>query len=1287
MAKIGANHGQSMSGWAEPGFLRLLFLFLRNYVNGGVESAVLGEKFVMFTPQKKAWSGWSLTPHKNAGGSLTNPRNGGGADGSAAKGKAVAFLEGPPPPVGLLSENGRKTLDDGVAASGGDTDDWRRFREAGLLDVASLERKDKEALMAKASKLENELFEYQYNMGLLLIEKKEWTSKYEELRQALAEAHESLKREQASHLMSISEVEKREENLRKALGVEKQCVADLEKALRDMRAEYAEIKFTSDSKLSEANSLVANIEEKSLEVEAKLHAADAKLAEASRKSSEMERKLQELEARESVLRRERLSLNAEREAHEAAFSKQREDLREWERKLQEGEGRLCEGRRILNQREERANEINRASKKKQEEVEEAEKKIEIANLALQKKEEDINVRIKNLAVKEEATDALKRNLEVKERELLALEEKLNARERMEIQKLTEEHNAILDLKKQEFELELVEKRKLLDEDLKNKVVEVEGREVELSHKEEKIGKREQQLEKKLEKNREKEKDLELKLKALKEKEKSFKAEQKGLEMEKKQMLADIENLQTLKTSLEKLKAEVEEQQQNLQEEREKLELTEVEREEHFRLQSELKQEIEKARLQKELLIKEVDDLKQERETFEREWEILDEKRADVTKGLKEVTEEKDKFEQLKHIEEEWLNNEKVALQDFIQREKEALALERESFEASKKHEESQISERARIEHDQLLRDYELRKRELEAGLQSRQEEVEKDLMEREKEFEEKREKELSNINFLREVAQREMEDMKLERERVESEKQEIAASKKHLEGHQVEIGKDIDALVLLSGKLKEQREQLAKERDHFLAFVEKQKSCMNCKDVTTEYVLSDLQSLPDVENVEALPLPRLAEDYLKESLRGSLAASDRNVESTPGATGSGSGSPASGGRISWLRQCTSRIFKLSPVKKTEQGAALTPAEKSPLSAVEVVTEGTTKRLVGVEDEPEPSSALPSERIQSEYSIREEETGPCLSFDNPSYMDSEAKEIPEDSQHSELQYFRHKAGRRRRAGVRRTRSVKAVVEDAKVILGENSKEDTNEQHNGNAIDSSFINDEIHGDSGPADKEASSIGRKRNHARASRTTMSEQDAEDSEVRSDGVTAGRGRKRRQTVVQDVQPPVEKRYNLRRSKRGAAAVQALPAPTKKQQAATGDGKLTGEASDPEAAIATAEGVAGENGKDAESEQVVAVKSVVEVFEFSSDRIVRLETEEENDDNHGEAKFDENVELSEEVNGTPEGTGKYAEEDGYGSEAGVEDEYGGEDGEDDEESLQPGEVSIGKKLWHFFTT
>ncbi|KAI3763908.1 hypothetical protein L2E82_13906 [Cichorium intybus] len=697
----------------------------------------------MFTTQQRATrSPLSITPRTGRQNIGNTPIH------VSGKGKAVAFMDDPtppPPPLGLLNENGAS-----AAAEVTDLDDWRAFKEAGLLDEASMERKDREALVEKTARLEKELFDYQYNMGLLLIENKELASNAEELREALAEIQEVVKREEAAHLMDVSEVERRADNLKKALDLEKLCRADLEKALREIVEENEQIKLKSQTNLADANTLVAGIGDKSREVEEKMYEADAKLAEANRKSLELDRKLQELETHESLLQSERQSFIAGRESWEATFAKQKEDIREWEKKLQEGEERLCEGRRSINMREEKVNEMERSLKQKEKKLEEMNSKIESSILESKKKEDDVNKRLVDLVAKEEKAESMKKNLEIKEKELLDLTEKLTAKERVEIQKLLDAHKKTLDSKKREFDLEMEEKRKSLEEDMRKKVEDLEKKEDEINHKVEKLKKQEQAHEKKLERFNEKEKDL-------------------------------------------------------------------------------------------------------------------------------ETNEQKENWEKIRKSEEENLEKEKIVTKDYVEKELEALKVERETFADKMKHEESLLVEKAENEHRQFVHDFEKRKRDLEVDLQNKRTELEKKLKEKEKEFDEEREKELSNISYLKEIARKEMEELKSERNRIDKEKKEIASNNKKLEENQLEMRNDIDALDVLSKKINTQREEFINERNRFHSFVEKLKNCESCGDVIRSYEFSDLQ-IPEGRNV------------ISDKSKGNI--------------------------VSWLKKGAT-VFKLSPHQKTE----------------------------------------------------------------------------------------------------------------------------------------------------------------------------------------------------------------------------------------------------------------------------------------------------------------------------------------------------------------------------------
>ncbi|KVH97456.1 hypothetical protein Ccrd_000387, partial [Cynara cardunculus var. scolymus] len=1145
----------------------------------------------------------------------------------SGKGKAVAFIDGPspppPPPLGLLNENRASAV-----VESGDLDDWRRFKEAGLLDEATMERKDREALVEKTARLEKELFDYQYNMGLLLIENKELTANNEELREALAEIQEVVKREEAAHLMAVSEVERRADNLKKALDFEKRCRADLEKALHECDEENKQIKLRSQTNLADANTLVAGIADKSREVEEKMHEADARLAEVNRKSLELDRRVQELETRESVFRIERQSFIAGREAWEDTSSKHKEDLQEWERKLQEGEQRLCEGRRIINAREEKVNGIERSLKEKEKELEGVHNKIELSILASKKTEDDAKRRLLSLIVKEEQAESIRKNLEIKEKELLDLTEKLTAKER------------------RDFDLEMEEKRKSIEDDMRSKVEAIEQKEAEINHKEEKVKKQEQALEKKSERLNEKERELDMMLRELREKEKSNKAETKKMEMDKKQVLADKESLEILKVHTEKVRDEITQKEVQIREEIEKLRITEDERTAFARLQLELKEELEKCRHQKELIMKEVDDLRKDRMKFEGEWEALDEKRSAITKELREFGEQKEALEKLRQSEEEKLEMEKLATKDYIRRELEAVKLERETFAATMKHEQSLLTERAENEHRQLLHDFEQRKRDLEVDLQNRRMEMEKNMQEREKAFEEEREKELTNISYLKEVVRKDMEEVKSERRRIDGEKKEIAENNQRLEENQLEMHKDIDELGVLSKKIKDQREEFINERNRFLAFVERLKNCGDCGEITRSYQLSDLQL---VEIGDDSPLPKTRYDISGRS-EGILAAS--NEATAP----NNLRSPSNGGLVSWLKKSVT-VFKLSPHRTTEHEND--EILEQPLPAEVIVDREVEHSSMpadtggGDRDQQEPLgigydsryAELPTHDVKREVDHRLP-----LASDDQSYRVSQTPEAPEASQQSEMRSGRSKPVRKPKVGAGKNRTVRAVAEEVSFEVN-TSKE---------------VNEDSPRTSSYAGKRGGPTARKRSHAQTSLVIGSEMDAADSEVQSESVTTGGRRKRRQTVAPAAQTPGERRYNLRRHKTGDVAPQPQASgDNRKKKGVSATSSKNEVTQKRETASALGTEVASEDGSTAMVHVTTSKRVDTEILDTA------FKTPGDIVGSSGAVKFVENTEIIEEVNVTHEGSNLDESQNLYNNEDDGQDDDDDDDDDDNDGSDQ----------------
>ena len=67
----------------------------------------------------------------------------------------MAYVDGPPPPNSPALEHVGKGL--GLGFEDASNENWTRSKEAGLLDASIMEKKDRQALLEKISRLEGEV--------------------------------------------------------------------------------------------------------------------------------------------------------------------------------------------------------------------------------------------------------------------------------------------------------------------------------------------------------------------------------------------------------------------------------------------------------------------------------------------------------------------------------------------------------------------------------------------------------------------------------------------------------------------------------------------------------------------------------------------------------------------------------------------------------------------------------------------------------------------------------------------------------------------------------------------------------------------------------------------------------------------------------------------------------------------------------------------------------------------------------------------------------------------------
>ncbi|XP_010941961.1 nuclear matrix constituent protein 1b isoform X1 [Elaeis guineensis] len=795
----------------------------------------------------------------------------------------------------------------------GDEAIWRRLREAGF-DEESVKRRDKAALIAYISKLEAEIYDYQHHMGLLILERKEWTSKYEQVKTSAESAEVVYKREKAAQLSALAEARQREESLKKALGIEKECVANIEKALHDMRAESAETKLAYENKLAEARQLMEAAQQKFDEAERKLLASESLHAEASRSRNTALRNLQDVEAREDELRRDRISFKSECDAKEQEINRERQSLYDRQKILNEEQERLIAAQTLLNQREEYIFERSKELSCFEKELEEARRNLEEKHRALKEENSNLDLKIAGLANREESVIKRESLLDKRERELLILQEKIACKEHDEIQRLMDEHQSALQRKRSEFEAELEQRRMMLDDEMEAKQMAYEIREADLNDRENAIREREHAIKLESSALAEKEEDVVKKLKLLDEREQKLHFTQKAAEIEMQNMQNERAQILKMKRNVENSKSSLEDEKKEIQCAQEKLELTVAERNELLVLERKLQEEIDNLRTQKMELTAEADKLKAEKEKFEIEWELMDEKREELRKEAERVAEERKAVDQYLKNEHDSIKLEKENFRNQFKSDVESLAREREEFLSKMEREHLDWFSKIQQEREDFVRDIMIQKKELENCMDKRREEIETYLKEKEEAFEKEKARELQHIGSQKELIAKELEHVASEMQKLNDERMEIALDRERREKECSEIKSSIEALNIQREKLQKQRELLHSDREEIYEEIQRLKKLEHLDIESENRALSETPNtwrLSWKTNTNADAAPDI-DDPIEQKITANGGSNLKLLsEKTSDA------SPRTSTTLSWVRKCAEVIFKLSPEKNIE----------------------------------------------------------------------------------------------------------------------------------------------------------------------------------------------------------------------------------------------------------------------------------------------------------------------------------------------------------------------------------